>query len=116
MSNELAKYNWLTDLYGKQHYPKLVLQIKKDFELCGLSIDISETTSPEDLVHYVFTEVYTLVQYRFDSFMQLLYRIDIAEKLMHSDQVEASETLAEKATLLILKREWQKIVWREQFS
>jgi len=47
--------------------------------------------------------------------MQLLYRIDIAEKLIISNEIETSEVLAEKATYLILQREWQKVEWRERF-
>ncbi len=48
--------------------------------------------------------------------MQLLYRIDIAEQLMKSDEVESAEVLTEKATYQVLKREWQKVELRERFS
>jgi|JI8StandDraft_1071087.scaffolds.fasta_scaffold113980_2 hypothetical protein len=115
--NEIpATYTWLTDTQYAHLYPKMLLQVKKDFELTGLTIDISESTTPEELIKEVSYELYQLIQYKFDVFMQLLYRIDIAEQLMKSDEVESAEVLTEKATYQVLKREWQKVELRERFS
>jgi len=49
MNQSLSKYSWLSDISENQLYKKLVLQVKKDFELTGLNIDISENTY---LIHY----------------------------------------------------------------
>lgn len=114
--NEIpATYTWLTDTRYTHLYPKMLLQVKKDFELTGLTIDISESTTPVELIKEVSYELYQLIQYKFDVFMQLLYRIDIAEQLMKSDEVESAEVLTEKATYQVLKREWQKVELRERF-
>jgi len=115
MNLSLSKYSWLSDISENQLYKKLVLQVKKDFELTGLNIDISENTAPDTLVAILSHSLLEIIQYKFDSFMQLLYRIDIAEKLIISNEIETSEVLAEKATYLILQREWQKVEWRERF-
>jgi len=115
MNLSLSKYSWLSDISENQLYKKLVLQVKKDFELTGLNIDISENTAPDTLVATLSHSLLEIIQYKFDGFMQLLYRIDIAEKLIISNEVETSEVLAEKATYLILQREWQKVEWRERF-
>ena len=116
MDNSVSNFAWLSDISNNVLYQKLLLQTQKDFELTGLSIDLSEETSPKELIEKVSEILYSLIQYRFDTFMQLLYRIDIAEQIMKTNEVETAEILTEKATFQILKREWQKVEWREKFS
>jgi len=60
-------------------------------------------------------KVYRLIQYKFAEYLNLLYIIDVAEneikKLDGSDLVALSEQVA----FLILKREWQKVWFRNKF-
>jgi hypothetical protein len=116
MDESLSKYSWLTANSDQQLYQKLLIQIRKDFGLTGLNIDLSDNTEPKELIMRISDVLYPLVQYRFDTFMQLLYRIDIAEQIMKSGEVETAEVLTAKATYQILKREWQKVEWREKFK
>ncbi len=110
------KYVWIPSTVDDKRYVELINQVRKDFELTGLSIDINTTTTPEILVNELANELYHLIQYRFDVFMQLLYRVDVAEQIMRSDKVETSEVLAQKATYELLKREWQKVELRMKYQ
>lgn len=112
MSQIPEKYSWMPSVEDEKMYIQLINQVKKDFELTGLTIYISEVTSPETLINVVANELYQLVQYRFDVFMQLLYRVDVAERIMQTNEVESSEVLTQKATYELLKREWQKVELR----
>jgi len=116
MDQSLSKYEWLSDIGDIKLYKNLILQVKKDFELTGLNIDIDAKTLPNDLIENISKELYNLISYKFDTYMQLLYRIDLSEQLMQFDAIESAEVLAEKATLQLLKREWQKVEWREKFK
>lgn len=107
---------WTQAIAQEPLYPNLIAQIQKDFDLTGVYIDLPENASPEQLINTVSQVVYSLVQYKFDTFMQLLYRIDVAEQIMQTDSVDTAEVVTEKATYEILKREWQKVQWREKFS
>ncbi len=60
-------------------------------------------------------KIYKLIQYKFAEYLNLLYIIDVPEeqikKLDGSDLVELSEQVA----FLILKREWQKVWFRNKY-
>lgn len=116
MSQIPEKYSWILSEKDERMYVQFVNQIKKDFELTGLSIDIDASTSLDSVINEVTNELYQLVQYRFDVFMQLLYRVDVAEQVMQSSEVESSEILTQRATFELLKREWQKIELRKKYQ
>ena len=56
-----------------------------------------------------------LIQFKFAEYLNLLYIIDVSEaeikKLDGSDLIQ----LAEQVTFLILKREWQKVWFRNKY-
>ena len=60
-------------------------------------------------------KIYRLIQYKFTEYLNLLYIIDVSEqeikKLDGSDLV----FLAEQVAFLILKREWQKVWFRNKY-
>jgi len=93
-------------------YLKLVEQINKDFNLANEGIDFPMSISPEELKIQLHEKIYRLIQYKFAEYLNLLYIIDVSEeqikKLDGSDLV----TLSENVAFLILKREWQKVWFR----
>lgn len=96
-------------------YFKLIEQTNKDFALANEAIDIPLDVFPfkfKDLVH---EKVLKLIQFKFAEYLNLLYIIDVSEaeikKLDGSDLVQ----LAEQVTFLILKREWQKVWFRNKY-
>ncbi len=96
-------------------YLKLIKQINKDFNLANEGIDFPIGITPEELKIQMHEKIYRLIQYKFAEYLNLLYIIDVPEdqikKLDGSDLV----ALAEQVAFLILKREWQKVWFRNKY-
>ena len=96
-------------------YLKLIEQINKDFNLANEGIDFPMSIPPEELKIQLHEKIYRLIQYKFAEYLNLLYIIDVSEdqvkKLDGSDLV----VLAEQVAFLILKREWQKVWFRNKY-
>lgn len=97
-------------------YLKLVEQLNKDFNLANEGVDFPMSISPGELKIQLHEKIYRLIQYKFAEYLNLLYIIDVSEeeikKLDGSDLV----ILAEQVSFLVLKREWQKVWFRNKFS
>lgn len=104
----------LTEAADENLYLKLVEQINKDFNLANESIDFPLSTKPFELKVQLHEKIYRLIQYKFAEYLNLLYIIDVSEdqikKLDGSDLVQ----LSEQVSFLILKREWQKVWFRNK--
>lgn len=96
-------------------YLKLIEQINKDFNLANEGIDFPMSISPEELKIQLHEKIFRLIQNKFAEYLNLLYIIDVSEdqikKLDGSDLVILSEEVA----FLILKREWQKVWFRNKY-
>nr|WP_029596737.1 hypothetical protein [Flavobacterium sp. ACAM 123] len=96
-------------------YLKLVEQINKDFNLANEAIDFPMSVSPNELKIQLHEKIYRLIQYKFAEYLNLLYIIDVSEdevkKMDGSDLV----VLAEQVSFLILKREWQKVWFKNKY-
>jgi hypothetical protein len=105
----------LTQASVENLYLKLVEQINKDFNLANEGIDFPMSIAPEELKIQLHEKIYRLIQYKFAEYLNLLYIIDVPEneikQLDGSDIVE----LAGKVSFLILKREWQKVWFRNYY-
>jgi hypothetical protein len=105
----------LTEATGENLYLKLIEQINKDFNLANEGIDFPISITPEELKIQLHEKIYRLIQYKFAEYLNLLYIIDVSEdeikKLDGSDLV----VLAEQVVYLLLKREWQKVWFRNKF-
>jgi hypothetical protein len=97
-------------------YQQLILQLNKDFNLANEGIDFPMSVLPEELKIQLHEKIYRLIQYKFAEYLNLLYIIDVSEedikKLDGSDLV----ILAEQVAFLILKREWQKVWFKNHYS
>ncbi len=96
-------------------YLQLVEQLNKDFNLANEAVDFPKSITPEELKIQLHEKIYLLIQYKFAEYLNLLYIIDVAEdevkKLDGSDLVQ----LAEQIAFLVLKREWQKVWFRNKY-
>lgn len=96
-------------------YLMLIEQINKDFNLANEPVDFHKSTTPAELKLQLHEKIYRLIQYKFAEYLNLLYIIDVSEeqvrKLDGSDLVKLSEDVA----FLILKREWQKVWFRNRY-
>jgi hypothetical protein len=106
----------LVEAVKESLYLKLVAQINKDFNLANEGIDFPMSVTPEELKIQLHEKTYRLIQYKFAEYLNLLYIIDVSEeevkKLDGSDLV----LLAEQVSFLILKREWQKVWFRNKYQ
>lgn len=97
-------------------YLNLIEQINKDFNLANEGIDFPMSITPDELKIQLHEKIYRMIQYKFAEYLNLLYIIDVSEieikKLDGSDLV----ILAEEVSFLILKREWQKVWFRNHYS
>jgi len=96
-------------------YLKLIEQINKDFNLANEAIDFPMSILPEELKIQLHEKIYRLIQDKFAEYLNLLYIIDVSEEQIKKlDGSDLSE-LAQEVAFLILKREWQKVWFRNKF-
>lgn len=105
----------LSEAETENLYLKLIEQINKDFNLSNEGIDLPLSLLPNEIKLQLHEKIYRLIQYKFAEYLNLLYIIDVSEeeikKLDGSDIV----ILAEQVVFLILKREWQKVWFRNRY-
>ena len=105
----------LTEAKNENLYLKLIEQLNKDFNQANEGVDFPMSISPEELKIQLHEKIYRLIQFKFAEYLNLLYIIDVAEdqvkKLDGSDIIALSEQVA----FLILKREWQKVWFRNKY-
>jgi len=116
MYNPPATIESLISQAEEEHlYFKLIEQVNKDFALANESLDVPTSIFPFEFKNLVQEKIYKLIQYKFSEYLNLLYIIDVPEeqikKLDGSDLVELSEQVA----FLVLKREWQKVWFRNKY-
>ncbi|PZX94033.1 hypothetical protein DOS84_07895 [Flavobacterium aquariorum] len=97
-------------------YVNLIVQLNKDFNLANEAVDFPISLNPDELKVQLHEKIYRLIQYKFAEYLNLLYIIDVSEeeikKLDGSDLV----ILAQQVAFLILKREWQKVWFRNKYK
>ena len=106
--------NLLAEAEQENLYQKLIEQINKDFTLANESIDILESTSTHDSKLLLHEKIYRLIQHKFAEYLNLLYIVDVSEsEIKKLDGSDISE-LSGQVSFLILKREWQKVWFRNK--
>ncbi len=94
-------------------------QVIKDFEMFGLEVRFSG--NPYDAYEELFDQVQPgldkLLQTNQQKFLSILYRIDLSEEqVKKAVQANTSEPFSAIVTDLILKRELQKVVFRNSLK
>lgn len=97
-------------------YKALIVQLNKDFKLSNIEGLISVTVSPDVLKQQLLTLVEQLIYNEFDGFLNLLYRIDLSEHSIKKQTSQSTEVYIEYVSFLILKREWQKVWFKHNYS
>ncbi|APY10741.1 hypothetical protein BWZ22_05570 [Seonamhaeicola sp. S2-3] len=93
-------------------YKKLILQLNKDFQLANIDLDFHEDILPTSLKLLLHETIYKLIQEKFSEYLNLLYIIDVSEKAIRALNGDDTLKLAEEVSFLILRREWQKVWFR----
>lgn len=92
-------------------YLKLIKQLNKDFQIVGRMDEFSLKSNPKELIHQLQLIINNLIINHYQDFLNLLYRVDVAESQINSFDME---TLSKQVVFLILKREWQKVYFRNK--
>jgi hypothetical protein len=96
-------------------YLKLIEQINKDFNLSNEGIDFPMSISPNELKIQLHEKIYRLIQYKFAEYLNLLYIIDVSEEEVKNMDGSDLVVLSEQVSFLILKREWQKVWFKNKY-
>ena len=104
----------LSEAEGENLYLKLIEQINKDFNLANEAIDFPLSTNPTELKVQLHEKIYRLIQYKFAEYLNLLYIIDVSEDQIKKLDGSDLAILSEQVAFLILKREWQKVWFRNK--
>lgn len=105
----------LSEAQKEKLYSQLVQQLNKDFALANEPIDFVEDTTPINVKLGLQDKVYKLLQHKFAEYLNLLYIIDVPEKDIRALNGADLADLAEQVAFLILKREWQKVWFRNRY-
>nr|WP_282122848.1 hypothetical protein [Algibacter mikhailovii] len=97
-------------------YKKLVFQLNKDFKLANIDLDLHEDVLPSSLKLLLHETIFKLIQEKFTEYLNLLYIIDVSESQVRALDGEDVLKLSEEVSFLILKREWQKVWFRNTYS
>lgn len=93
-------------------------QIIKDFEIFGEEIHFSgiPETAYIELKTQILPVVSKLMNYNYEKFLSLLYRIDINERKLQEITRTQDGTYEELVTEMIIERELKKVLVRKFFS
>lgn len=96
-------------------YQSLILQLNKDLKLANIDLEFHEAILPTSLKLMLHEAVFNLIQEKFAAYLNLLYIIDVSEKQIR--ELDGTDTLklAEEVSLLLLKREWQKVYLKNKY-
>ncbi len=93
---------------------KLIQQLNRDFNLSGIDNGFKEDISVKKLIIQLNTLIENLMKNDFQTYVNLLYRIDVSElKMREIDEIDL-EKIAHKVTSIILIREWQKVWFKNR--
>ena len=96
-------------------YQQLISQLNKDFQLSNLDESIELSLTPVKLKEILRKIILNLLTNNYDDYLNLMYRIDVPEKELATLKAENLETTINQITFLILKREYQKVWFKNKF-
>ncbi len=97
-------------------FEELKNQITKDLQLTGISYLPDDTNNLQELITWTASLCMHLIEKEFQTYMNLLYRIDVpAERFMKMNEENLEYNSNEIAALLLIKREIQKIRLRKSY-
>jgi hypothetical protein len=97
-------------------YKSLIEQLNKDFLLANVDLEFHLDVLPSSLKLLLHETVYHLIQEKFMAYLNLLYIIDVSEADVKALDGNDVLKLSNDVAFLILKREWQKVWFRNTYS
>ena len=91
-------------------------QIEKDFGLANISLNLPVNFDAQSFVSAIREKVYYLMMQQFPEYLNLLYIVDIPENQFKQIVITDAVEIADQMTYLILKREYQKVWYRNKYK
>jgi len=104
----------LSDVNNLHLLQNLIEQLNKDFTMSGLDWYLDPKMNPKDLLEELQERIGELFLKEPRLFSNLMYRIDISEMHLLEQKDHDFDKTRDKITLIILKREWQKVWFRNK--
>ena len=114
MSRNDSEIQLLSEALGHQLLNPLILQLNKDFSMCGIESPISESASPSEIVNELHRTIGKLIREDFQGFLNLLYRVDVPESELLRRKDQDMDAYIASASYLLLRREWKKVWLRNK--
>lgn len=95
-------------------YKNLVLQLNKDLKFANIDEEYDVEITPEKLKRDLHELVFRLINEKFSDYLNLLYIIDVSEEQIKALDGSDVVKLSEQVAFLILKREWQKVWFKNR--
>ncbi|TLP82329.1 hypothetical protein [Maribacter sp. ACAM166] len=95
---------------------KMLQQIEKDFSLANVSLTMPVNLEPQSIISTIREKIYYLMMEHFSGYLNLLYIVDVPER--EFQYIESTDTVevANQVTFLLLKREYQKVWFKEKYK
>lgn len=97
-------------------YSKLITQLNKDFLLANLVEVFDDNISPNSLKEKVQNIVLELLNNDYDSYLKLMYIIDVSENKIKRLNGGDFVVLSEQICFEILLRVWEKVWYRNHYK
>lgn len=97
-------------------YHRLIRQLNKDLLLANIDLEFHQDILPTSLKLMLHEALYNLIQEKFTEYLNLLYIIDVPESQVKALDGNDTLKLSEDVSFLILKREWQKVWFKNKYS
>ena len=95
---------------------ELSTQLEKDFSLANISLKLPLKFDAKTFVSIIREKVYHLMMEHFAEYLNLLYIVDVPEREFQYIEVTDAVEVADQITFLILKREYQKVWYRNKYK
>jgi len=117
MSSDFLDSNSVLERAQKEGlYGKLIVQLRKDFGRANVDIELGQDTSPIQLKTILHEKLYYLILEKFSEYLNLLYVIDVPERAFKDLEVTDVVEVSRQVTLLVLKRELQKLWLKAKYG
>ncbi|WP_344927300.1 hypothetical protein [Aquimarina addita] len=105
----------INTISNSELYPQFVSQIQKDLNRAGIDYTIVRVSNPKELFEEIQRLIFEKLTHNFNEYLNWLYAVDVSEVEVRNIKSEHSKDISQKVTYLILKREWQKVWYRNKF-
>ena len=114
--NFLNSASLLANAEENNLYVQIVAQLEKDFALANIALELPFKVSPKNLITILHQKVYHLMMERFTEYLNLLYIIDVPEKMIKEIKAIDIVEISNEVSFLILKREFQKVWYKKKYA